>query len=148
MTEQDHRRVIEILSFATNLEHAGDVVDRGLLGMLGKQVKRGFPFPADESAALAGVVDRLIGNLRSAASLLVTGDERVAKLLVMEKEAFRTIESDATAAHFEALREGRAGGSMHLDTLRELKRVNAHLVSAAAYPVLESKGDLLPSRLR
>jgi phosphate:Na+ symporter len=26
--------------------------------------------------------------------------------------------------------------------------VNAHLVAAAAYPVLESKGELLPSRLR
>jgi hypothetical protein len=26
--------------------------------------------------------------------------------------------------------------------------VNAHLVAAAAYPVLESKGDLLASRLR
>jgi len=26
--------------------------------------------------------------------------------------------------------------------------VNTHLVAAAAYPVLESKGELLPSRLR
>ena len=39
-------------------------------------------------------------------------------------------------------------GSLHLDILRELKRVNAHLVAAAAYPVLESNGVLLPSRLR
>jgi phosphate:Na+ symporter len=38
--------------------------------------------------------------------------------------------------------------ALHLDALRDLKRVNAHLVGAAAYPVLESKGDLLPSRLR
>jgi phosphate:Na+ symporter len=37
---------------------------------------------------------------------------------------------------------------MHLDALRDLKRVNAHLVAASAYPVLEGKGELLPSRLR
>ena len=37
---------------------------------------------------------------------------------------------------------------MHLDALRDLKNVNTHLVAAAAYPVLESKGELLPSRLR
>jgi phosphate:Na+ symporter len=37
---------------------------------------------------------------------------------------------------------------MHLDALRDLKNVNTHIVAAAAYPVLESKGDLLPSRLR
>ncbi len=38
--------------------------------------------------------------------------------------------------------------ALNLDALRDLKRVNAHLVVAAAYPVLESKGELLPSRLR
>jgi phosphate:Na+ symporter len=32
--------------------------------------------------------------------------------------------------------------------LRDLKLINAHLVAAAAYPVLEGEGELLPSRLR
>jgi len=31
--------------------------------------------------------------------------------------------------------------------LRDLKRINAH-IAAAAYPVLEKLGELLPSRLR
>jgi phosphate:Na+ symporter len=31
--------------------------------------------------------------------------------------------------------------------LRDLKRINSH-ISAAAYPVLEKRGELLPSRLR
>ena len=31
--------------------------------------------------------------------------------------------------------------------VRDLKRVNAHL-AAAAYPILEGRGELLPSRLR
>jgi len=149
MSEADHRRVVEVLAFATNLEHAGDVVGGGLLGTIQKQVKRGIPYSAEEVAALTLIVDRLIGNLRAAASLLVTGDDRAAKLLAGEKEAFRAIEADATAAHFEAIREGKAdAASLDLDTLRDLKRVNAHLVAAAAYPVLESKGDLLASRLR
>ena len=34
-----------------------------------------------------------------------------------------------------------------LDIVRDLKRVNAHL-AAAAYPVLEGRGELLPSRLK
>ena len=54
--------------------------------------------------------------------------------------------------HFERLREGRLDtaetSSLHLDALRDLKNVNTHLVAAAAYPVLENKGELLPSRLR
>jgi phosphate:Na+ symporter len=152
MTEADHRRVVEILCFATNLEHAGDVVDKGLLGIVAKQIKRGLIVAPAEAEPLRQIVDRLLANLRSAAALLVTGDDRAARLLVEEKEAFRTLEAEATAVHFEHLREGRVGSietsSLTLDALRDLKRVNAHLVAAAAYPVLESKGDLLPSRLR
>lgn len=34
------------------------------------------------------------------------------------------------------------------DVLRDLKRVNTHLVAAAAYSVLEAGGVLLASRLR
>jgi phosphate:Na+ symporter len=152
MTEADHRRVVEILCFATNLEHAGDVVDKGLLGIVAKQVKRGLVFSAAETEPINRIIDRLATNLRSAAALLVTGDERAARLLVEEKEIFRSLEAEATATHFERLREGRIGtvetSALHLDALRDRKRVNAHLVAAAAYPVLESKGELLPSRLR
>jgi phosphate:Na+ symporter len=152
MTEDDHRRVVEILCFATNLEHAGDVVDKGLLGVIAKQIKRGLMFAPAETESLLHIVDRLLSNLRSAAALLVTGDDRAARLLVEEKEVFRGLEAEATAAHFEHLREGRVGSveisALNLDALRDLKRVNAHLVAAAAYPVLESKGELLPSRLR
>jgi phosphate:Na+ symporter len=152
MTEDDHRRVVEILCFATNLEHAGDVVDKGLLGVVAKQVKRGLVFSTAEAEPLRRIIDRLMTNLRAAAALLVTGDDRAARLLVEEKEIFRALEAEATAAHFERLREGTPGSvetsALHLDALRDLKRVNAHLVAAAAYPVLEGKGELLPSRLR
>ncbi|HEY3846362.1 MAG TPA: Na/Pi cotransporter family protein [Acetobacteraceae bacterium] len=152
MTEADHRRAVEILSFATNLEHAGDVVDKGLLGIVAKQVKRGLVFSAAEADPLLHIIDRLMANLRAAASLLVTGDDRAARLLAEEKETFRSLEAEATSAHFERLREGNVGtvetSALHLDALRDLKRVNAHLVAAAAYPVLEGKGELLPSRLR
>ena len=152
MTEDDHRRVAEILTFATNLEHAGDVVDKGLLAIVAKQLRRGLVFSPAEAGPLLGLLDRLTANLRAAAALLVTRDDRAARLLVEEKEAFRTTEAEATAAHFERLRQGRITSvetsALNLDALRDLKRVNAHLVAAAAYPVLESKGELLPSRLR
>ena len=49
------------------------------------------------------------------------------------------------------LREGRAESietsSLHLDILRDLKRIHSHIRSVA-YPVLEAAGVLQPSRLR
>lgn len=152
MAEADHTRAQEVLAFALNMEHAGDVVDKNLLGLAARKIRRGLLFPKDRQAELLGAVDRLIANTRAAASLFVTGDVRVARLLASEKETFRDIEAQATTAHFERLRSGRIEtaetSALHLDILRNLKRVNTHLVAAAAYPVLEGHGELLPSRLR
>ncbi len=150
MSEADHRRAAEILTFATNMEHAGDVVDRNLLVIAARSLKRGRPLSAEQQADLTRALDRVSANLRMAASLFVTEDTRAARLLAEEKLVFRTMETDATAAHFEAMRAGDAAetSALHLDLLRDIRRVNAHLVAAAAYPVLESHGELLPSRLR
>ncbi len=152
MTLGDHQRLTEILAFATNIEHAGDVVDRGLLDLAAKKLKRGLRFTPENETDLLGVVDRLVANLHRAAALFVNTDERAARQLVAEKEAFRDLETQATDIHFRFLREGRAeaaeGSSLHLDMLRDLKQVNSHLVAAAAYPVLEGAGELLPNRVR
>ena len=37
---------------------------------------------------------------------------------------------------------------MHLDTLRDLKTVNSHIVAASTYPVLENRDGLPPSRVQ
>jgi phosphate:Na+ symporter len=152
MSDADHSRVTEILAFATNLEQAGDLVDKSLLGVATKQLKRGLNFSREGKDELLAMIYRLTTNLRAAASLFVTEDVRAARLLVSEKEAFRSLEAAATASHFERLRSGcietAETSSLHLDALRDMKLINAHLVAAAAYPVLEGKGELLSSRLR
>jgi len=112
---------------------------------------QGLSFSKEGEAEILAMVDRLLTNLRTAASLFMTTDERAARLLAAEKEVFRTLESAATTAHFERLRSGRLESvetsALHLDALRDLKNVNTHIVAAAAYPVLENMGELLPSRL-
>ncbi len=152
MADADHRRVADILAFATNMEHAGDVVDKNLLGLIARKAKRGLTFSKEGQAELVGIVDRLLANLRTAATVFMTEDVRAARLLAAEKEKFRDMEAQATTAHFERLRVGRIEtaetSTLHLDILRDLTRVNTHLVAAAAYPVLEGRGELLPSRLK
>ena len=46
LSEADHRRLSQILVFATNLEAAGDVVDRDVMGHAVKRLKRGVPLAA------------------------------------------------------------------------------------------------------
>ena len=78
----------------------------------------------------------------------MTEDARAARQLAAEKEAFRDLEAAATRAHFAGLRARDRRPAFDLELVRELKRVNGHLVAAAAYPVLEGQGELLASRLR
>jgi phosphate:Na+ symporter len=151
LTEADQRRLNEILTFATNMEHAGDTVDRNLLPIAAKRLKRGLSFSAEGQAELVAMLDRLIANVRNAGALIMTDDPRTARLLAAEKEAFREMENAATQSHFERLRAGRIEtaetSALHLDVIRDLKRINSHIVAGAAYPVLERGGQLLPTRI-
>lgn len=149
--EGDHRRLNEILTFAMNVEQAGDVIDRNLLPHASKRLKRGLAFSKESQTELIAMMDRLNVNVRTAASLFMTADPRSARLLADEKLAFREAESRATVLHVEKMRTGRLdtvqSSALHLDLLRDMKLVNSHIVAAAAYPVLERTGELLPSRI-
>ena len=152
LSEADHRRLSHLLAFTTNLEHAGDVLDRNVLVLAAKRLKRGLSFSADGLANVHGALDRLTINLRTAADVFMTGDADAARRLMAEKGAFRDLEARASAAHLARMRQGPAealdAGTMDVDLLRDLKRVNTHIVAAGAYPVLEEGGELLPTRLR
>jgi len=97
------------------------------------------------------MIERLISTARAAAAVFMTEDLRSARQLIHEKEIFREFETNATVAHFGRVPGGRKesveAGRLHLDIVRDLKRVNSHL-AAAAYPILEGQGELLPSRLK
>jgi phosphate:Na+ symporter len=150
LNEDDQRRLNQILVFSMNIEQAGDVIDRNLLPHVSKRLKRGL-IRGDSDADLAELMDRLVLNLRTAASLFMTEDARVARQLAEEKVTFRRAEREAVTAHFDVMRADRAAQGMqsaiHLDLLRDMKLINSLIVAAAAYPVLDRAGELLPTRL-
>jgi phosphate:Na+ symporter len=152
LSEAESQTLARILSFSINLERAGDLIDRNLLGVVTRRLKRGVSFSPEGEADLVDQVDRLIINARGAAALFVSSDVGAAHALAHEKAVFRDIEEQAMAAHFQRLRSGNVAtvetSSLHLDALADLKRVNTHLVEAAAYPILRQRGDLRMSRIR
>ena len=151
LDEVDHRRMSEIVAFCTNIEHAGDIVERSLMPLAAKRIKQGIAFSEARQHEIRGMIERLIANARAAAAVFMTEDPRSARRLLREKEVFRDFETSATQSQFGRSRAGPQesveAGRLHLDIVRDLKRVNSHL-SAAAYPILEGQGELLPSRLR
>ena len=100
----------QVLMFATNLEAAGDVVDRDVMGLLAKRLKRGRPLADDEQSEARRLLDRLATTVRAAAAVFMTEDPRAARQLAAEKQAFRDLEAAATRSHFGALQDG--GGAI------------------------------------
>lgn len=151
LDDADHRRLMEILAFTTNLEHAGDIVEKGLIAIAAKRLKRGLAFSTEGQGEIRVMLERLAGNVHAGAAVFMTDDPRAARTLLAEKEVFRDLEARATESHFARIRAGRVESAetstLHLDVLRDLKRINSH-IAAASYPVLERLGELLPSRLR
>jgi phosphate:Na+ symporter len=151
LSEEDGRRSIVVIDYAINLEHIGDIIEKGLLPQVTKKVSLGLKFSEDGYAELTKLFHLTIDNLRIAQTILVTRDFNLARQLMEVKVEVRRMEKQSSERHLERLRDGRADSlqtsSLHLDMLRDLKRINAHIVSVA-HPILDESGLLIESRLR
>ena len=147
LTDDEHRRAEAVLTFSLNLEGAGDVVERNLASLVAKRLKRGVESSPEDDREIREAFEAVRANLRSAASVFTTGDRRAARVLSQQKAEFRRREGEAIKAHFARLRQQREATAPALDLLRDIKRLNDHLVAGAAYPVLEAAGELMPSRI-
>lgn len=145
------RRSIAIIDYAINLEHIGDIIEKGLVEQVTKKVTKGLAFSDDGFQELKGLFDLTIDNLRIGQTIFVTSDAALARQLMEVKVSVRRLEKQSSGRHLERLRDGRAesllSSSLHLDMLRDLKRINAHIVSVA-HPILDESGLLIESRLR
>ena len=140
----------EIMAFCTNLEHIGDIIEN-IVDLAVKKQQRALGFSDEGEAELDRLYRRVHDNLRLALGVFISGDMVMARKLMQEKDELRSLERDATENHYQRLEEGRPEtietSAMHLDIIRDLKRINAHLTSVA-YPILEQSGELRESRLR
>ena len=150
MTDDESRRYVEILTFNTNLEHIGDIVDKNLMELAAKKLKKRVAFSAEGQLELQKFHGQVVDNMRLALNVFATRDVALARRLMQTKTSLRAQEVDAADRHFARLRDGRPESietsSIHLDIVRDLKRINSHLTSVA-YPILDAAGELRQSRL-
>jgi phosphate:Na+ symporter len=144
LDEREGRRAMEIISFAINLEHVGDIIDKNLSEVAAKKIKRKLQFSPEGAAELTAFHKRVLDSLKIALAVFMSGDVIEARKLIAEKVELRNAELAAAERHLERLREGRPETlettSLHLDVLRDLKRIHSHICSVA-YPVLDMAGE-------
>lgn len=151
LSEEDARRAFDLILFTTNLEHVGDIIDKNLLELAAKKRRHSVSFSAAGWSELTEFHARIVRQMKLAMTVFMTKDVAMARELVAEKDSIRVAEKRATEQHLARLREGTPASietsALHLDMLRDLKRINAHIVSVA-HPILEASGEIRQSRLR
>jgi phosphate:Na+ symporter len=148
---EDNRRTIDVITFTTNLEHVGDIIDKNLMELANKKIRNRLQFSSAGFQEIDEMHARLIENLKLALNVFISGDVRMARRLLEEKVVFRELERAASENHLQRLRRGTPESietsSLHLDVIRDLKRINSHLTSVA-YPILDAAGELTRTRLK
>lgn len=148
---RDGERANEIVAYAINLEHVGDIIEGGLAEIAAKKARRRQSLSPEGLAEISAFFQHTQENHRMAQALFLSRDEALARRLVARKVESRRLEAESADSHMNRMRSGRIetleSSAIHLDMLRDLKRVNAHLASVA-YPILEGMGALEESRVR
>jgi phosphate:Na+ symporter len=151
LDETESKRYMQILTFSTNLEHIGDIIDKNLMEMAMKKIRNQDNFSRQGFAEISSLHTRTMENLHLAQNVFMTGDVKMARKLYEEKASLRSQEVHAMESHFKRLHEGVAEtiatSSLHLDILRDLRRINSY-VALIAYPILDEAKELNPSQLK
>ena len=151
LSEAESRRLLEIITLITNLEHIGDIIDKNLRELGEKKIRKRYAFSPEGLSEIRDFHQRVASGLRLALNVFATRDVALARQLFAEKAPMRDAERHAAESHFERLRSGRPESietsAIHLDIIRDLKRIHGHAASIG-YPILESANALRESRLK
>ena len=133
------------------IERGFAAIQTGLAEIAIKKARKRLTLSPEGQAEIADFYQHTRENLRMAQAIFLSRDPELARRLVDQKIVSRKLEAKSAEAHLERMKAGRREtietSTIHLDLLRDLKRVNAHLASVA-YPILDHLGLLRESRLR
>ncbi|MCP4432795.1 MAG: Na/Pi cotransporter family protein [Gammaproteobacteria bacterium] len=149
--DKESKRCNEIMAFATNLEHIGDIISVDMIdSILRKKLVNREKMSLQDREDINNLYQPVLTSFNLSLNVFTSGDISKARQLLANKYKFIKLEKQAVVNHLNKLREDITYNprlsALQLDVLRDLKRINSHLTSVT-YPILEAAGHLR-SRLR
>ncbi len=149
LNAEESQKALDLLSFTTNMEHIGDIVESGLMSLAEKKIKDQIQFSEEGLAEISAMHNIVTNNFELAINTYISEDTELARQLYETKADVRKLESRSVVTHVQRLGEGVpesvVTSSLHVDVLRDLKRINSHL-STVAYPILVASGEVHKAR--
>ena len=145
LTEEEAQRAMDLLSFTSNMEHMGDIIEGSLMELAVKKANLGAQFSQQGLTEIAALHEAVTSTFELAINTFISEDSDLARMLFDAKASIRELESKSVTTHLERIGTGISQSietsSLHLDIIRDLKRINSHLTSIA-YPVLKASGKV------
>jgi phosphate:Na+ symporter len=134
-------RHLQIITFATNLEYVGDIIDKSLMALAKTKTEKQERFSDEGWSEIKDFHGQVLDNMKLAQTIFLSEDPMLAQKLVDNKKVIREAEQETSALHFDRLRGGLpetiATSSLHLDIIRDYRRINSYITSVA-YAILEN----------
>lgn len=135
-------REVELISFASELENTGDIVDSNIVDLATKKNKKILVFSKEGFHEIAEFHRQVVENFQFAISVFATRDRELAMKLLRTQEQLRIQEDKLRETHLDRLHRGLketfATSSIHLDLLSNYRRINT-TISSVAYQILDEQ---------
>ncbi|MFT7533852.1 MAG: phosphate:Na+ symporter, partial [Gammaproteobacteria bacterium] len=134
LSETQSARATQILTFVTDIEHIGDIIE-SVAGYARRKSIKGLQFSDAGMEDLENMYQRVLKSMHTAFDVFMSGDKTLADQLIKEKRSVGRLERTLARAHLRRLRDGLSQSietsSFHQDVLRDFKRIHSHLVAVA-----------------
>ncbi len=143
LTAEQAEMELRLLSITSKLEEIGDVINRNLLELADKKIRKARKFSTEGWKEIEEFHGIIMDNFKLAAASLTAEDSTLARRLIRHHDQLATSEQEFRLGHLQRLHEGRKESletsSIHIDLLSNLYRVDELLVQLIrqAYPYLE-----------
>jgi phosphate:Na+ symporter len=143
------REQINQLTYLTELESIGDIIDKNLSELVIKKIKLHAQFTDQGWQELDDFYHKVARNLLIADTAFATRDKLLAQQLLRHKDYLRKYEQELRDRHFARLNsrlpQSHETSAIHLDILTHLKRINSG-VSHVGYAILRDDRDAEDNR--
>ena len=115
MADEESRRCVEILTFTTNLEHIGDIIDKNLMELAAKKIQQPHcASRAEGSREIRAFHERVMDNLQLALNVFMLARPALARRLLAEKARSASCRARRRRKPFRAA--ARAAGPRAIET--------------------------------
>jgi phosphate:Na+ symporter len=144
LSESQTRRAMTVLEITRDLESIGDIIDRNILPLALKRIKKDMTFSQEGLEEMVSFHKKVLENFDLAISAFTGNDRDLAERVLRNKEELGALERELIQAHLDRLRRGFRESietsHIHLDLIGNLARINT-LITHIIYPIIEEKRE-------